>query len=126
LLAIAERAIELAVKPDSGIEKVGIIFLLGFDYLLGVPLVGEDEDSGTCISSRMRISSLNELNWASCPINWVGSTGSSGLWLFSCATSSFMNISLMTCPVLESVWPVLDDLDVAATFIMISFFKLEC
>src|SRR5208337_1646616 len=60
--------------------------------------VGVTAFTSVCMSSWIWVSSPSESNWASWVTNWLGSSGLSGLWFWSCTVSSCKNVLVKSTP----------------------------
>ncbi len=75
-----ESALALAVVPGAALE-------LDVTSLTSV-----------CVEDAIWVSSPSESNWANSTVNWLGSTGSSGLWFWSCTDSNCKNVCVKSTP----------------------------
>src|ERR1035438_4553933 len=76
----AELAMAWALAPDVELEVPPASF------------------TSVCVSDWIWVSSPSESNCASWTTNWLGSSGSSGLWFLSCVVSNCRNVLVKSTP----------------------------
>ena len=54
--------------------------------------------ASVCVDAAIWVSSPSESNCANSTVNWLGSTGSSGLWFCSCTDNSCKNVWVKSTP----------------------------